>query len=183
MKRSIRILFATGLLFIGFLSCKKVAEAIFQGLDANVPDVQITIPIIPLVSPSEISIGSYSYNFNLDSIVKAKTAGVFGANAVRFIKIKQIVITITNPDPLNNLANFESARMTIQSNTNNTPVEFFSQTFPDTYATTFTFTPTNSTELFEYLKGTTITYNIFGKNRRITTKQLNMVVSTTLAVK
>ncbi len=183
MKKNLIALSVTFLIFFSFLSCKKVADAIFQGLDTNVPDVQITIPTIIAVSTIELPLGTDSYNFNLDSIVKAKTAGVFGANAVRFIKIKQITINITNADLLNNLANFESARMTIQSNTNSTPAEVFFQAFPDTYATSFNFIPTNSAELFTYLKGSTITYNIFGKNRRITTKPLNMVVSTTLAVK
>jgi hypothetical protein len=183
MKKNLIAFSTIFIIFISFLSCKKVADAIFQGLDTNVPDVQVTIPTIIAVSTTELPLGSDSYNFNLDSIVKAKTAGVFGANAVRFIKIKQISINITNADQLNNLANFESARMTIQSNSNSNPIDVFSQAFPDMYATSFTFAPTNSAELFTYLKGSTITYNIFGKNRRITTKPLNMVVSTILAVK
>jgi len=182
MKRSIFILGIFSILFTG-LSCKKAAELIFQGLDTKIPDVQITIPIIPLVPQNEISIGSYSVNFNLDSTVRANTGGVFGANAVKFIKITQISITITNPDPLNNLANFESARITLQSNTNNTPTDFLSQTFPDVYAATFSSTPANSTELLAYLKGSVITYNIYGKIRRITTKPLNLVISATIGIK
>lgn len=182
MKRSIFVLGTFSILFAG-LSCKKAAELIFQGLDTKIPDVQITIPIIPFVPQNEISLGNYSVNFNLDSTVRAKTGGVFGANAVKFIKITQISITILNPDPLNNLANFESARITLQSNTNNTPTEFLSQTFPDVYATSYAATPANSTELLSYLKGSVITYTIYGKIRRITTKPLNIVVTATIGVK
>lgn len=183
MKKVLITLTASFVLLFAFSSCKKVAENIFQGLDVKVPDVNVTIPIIIAVTPNEISLGSFSFNYNLDSIVRANTGGVFGANAVNLIKIKQININITNADQLNNLANFQSARFTLHSNTNTTPIEFFSQTFPDTFASSFTFTPTNSAELLTYLKGSSITYTIYGKMRRITTKPLNLVISTTIGLK
>jgi hypothetical protein len=182
MKKILITIFAAFILLVEFSSCKKLVAAIFQGLDVNVPEVQVTIPTVIAVTSNEIPLGNFSFHFNLDSIVKANTAGVFGVNAVSSIKVKQISINITNADQLNNLSNFESARVTLQSNTNNTPTELFSMTFPDTYASSITITPTNSLELLAYLKGSDITYNIYGKMRRITSKPLNMVVSVTLRV-
>lgn len=176
MKKILLNFLAVSILLFQLSSCKKIAKALFGGFDQNVPDIQVTLPAVPLVSPFEIPLGSYSYKFNLDSIVRSKTGGVFGANDVSSIKIKQLSININNADPLNNLQNFQSVRVTIKSNTNSTPTELFSVMFPDMYADTFT-TPGNNTELLSYLKGSDIVYDIYGKNRRITTKPLNLVIS------
>lgn len=180
MKRLLILCVASVTLFAGFSSCKKVIAAVFGGTDVTVPDFTVKIPPIVIVTSTEAAIGSYSFHFNLDSSVRATTAGVFGANAVNSVKVKQISINLTNADQLNNLANFESARVTLQSNTNNNPTELFSVTFPDTYASTYTYTPTNSPELLSYIKGSTLTYNIYGQMRRVTNKSLTMVVSVTL---
>ncbi|MGI8584116.1 MAG: hypothetical protein ACR2KX_18110 [Chitinophagaceae bacterium] len=175
MKRIFISFFASILLLVAFSSCKKLAAAIFGGFDTTV-DFQVSIPAVPIVSPFELPLGQYLYKFDLDSIVKSKTAGVFNANDVKSIKVKQFNINITDADQLNNISNFQSVRVTIQSNTNNTPAELFSVTLPDTYATTFS-TPGNNAELLSYLKGSDITYSMYGKNRRITTKPLTIILS------
>ena len=170
------------IVLLAAISCKKLVSELFQGMDVNVPAVQVTIPTVIAVTPNEVSLGSFSLHFNLDSIIKANTAGVFGVNSVSSIKVKQISITINNADPLNNLSNFETARITLQSNSDSNPAELFSITFPDSYASSFTSTTVNSPDLLPYLKSPDITYNIFGKMRRITTKPLNMTVAVTLRV-
>lgn len=179
MKRLTAFLFAIIIVFAGLMSCKKIL-AVFLGTDVTVPDFTVNVPPAAFVTTMEIPIGSYSFHFNLDSSVRANTAGVFGANAVNSIKLKQITIKITNADSLNNIANFESARVTLQSNTNNNPVELIAVSFADSYASGYTYTPTSNPELLSYAKGSTITYNIFGKMRRGTTKSLTMVLSVTL---
>ncbi len=183
MKKIVILFIVTLIFFAALPSCKKLIKAVFGGTDVNVPAFQVNIPTVIAVTSYEIPIGSFSINFNLDSTVKANTAGVFGANDVNSVKVKQVNINITNADSLNNLANFESARVTLQSNSNNNPVELFNITFPDAYASTYSYTPTNSPELLPYLKGTSITYNIYGKMRRITNKPLTMVVSVILRAK
>ena len=180
MKRLIVLLFTGVIFFAGSSSCKKLIKAVFGGTDVTVPDFQVTIPTIYAVTPYEIPIGSYSFYFNLDSNVRASTAGVFGAKDVNSIKVKQIRINFANADSLNNIANFDSARITVQSTSNNNPLELLGVSFPDSYASTYTYTPTNSPELVSYAKGSTITYNVFGIMRRVTTKPLTMVVSVTL---
>ncbi len=180
MRKVFISIFASTILLTGFSSCKKIVAAIFGGTDVNVPEVQVTIPTVFAVSSNEISLGSFSFSFNLDSIVRANTSGVFGVNAVNSIKVKQVKITINNADQLNNFANFQSARVTLQSNTNNTPAELFSVTFADVFASTYTYTPTNNPELLSYLKGSDISYTIYGKMRRTTNKPLTMVVAVTL---
>ena len=180
MKKIINLFCLSVLFAITFSSCKKLIASVFGGTDVVVPAFQLTIPAIPIVPPGEISLGSYSFNFNLDSTVRANTAGAFGANSVNSIKLKQIIFSLTNADSSNNLANFVSARVTLQSNTNNTPIQIFDIDFPDSSASGYTFTPTNSPELVSYLKGNMITYNIYGQMRRITTKPLNLVVTVTV---
>lgn len=61
------------------------------------------------------------------------------------------------------------------------PVQLFSITFPDAYASTYSFSPTNNPELLSYLKGSkTISYNIYGNMWRITTKPLDISVDIVL---
>ena len=182
LMKKITVIFLSALVLLAGVSCKKLVSAIFQGMDVNVPQVQVTIPTVIAVTPNEIALGSFSFHFNLDSIIKANTAGVFGVNTVSSIKVKQINISITNADQLNNLSNFESARITVQSNIGSNPAELFSGSFSDSYATSFTATPANSPDLLPYLKGSDVTYNVYGKMRRITTKPLNMSVAVTLRV-
>lgn len=177
MKKILLTLSVLIILLAGFTACKKIIAAIFKGIDVSVPALQFTIPAIIGVAPGEIPLGSYPYKFNLDSIVRANTGGAFGAGAVSSIKIKQVFLDVTNADALNNLANFETARITIQSNTNNNPVEFFSVTFPDTFAASYTSSTPSNVELISYLRGTDIVYNIYGKNRRTTSKSLNIAFS------
>lgn len=178
MRKKIVPIFSILLILATFSSCRKLATAIFGGFDTSV-DLQVSIIPIPLVSPIELPIGQFLYKFNLDSVVRSKTAGVYGAADVRSIKVKQFNINITNADQLNNISNFQSVRVTIQSNTNNTPAELFSTTFTDTYATSFT-TSGNNVELLSYLKGSDITYTMYGKNRRITTIPLTITISVIL---
>jgi len=180
MKKIVGLLFISIIFITGFSSCKKLIKAAFGGTDVNVPAFQVSIPAIPIVLSNEISVGSYSFYFNLDSTVRANTAGVFGANDVNSIKVKQVNISITNADQLNNLANFDSARVTLQSNTNNNPAELLAIAFPDSTASTYNYFPTNSPELLPYLKGSNLSYTIYGKMRRITSKSLTMVLAVTL---
>lgn len=174
-----RVLIAVAaLLFVaGSFSCKKVVKSVFPGVDADVPSVTITVPAIPFVFPTEASLGQYAASFNLDSIVRVNTGNVFGASDITSVKVKSITLTITNPDPLNNLQNFEYARLQLTSNTNSTPANITTINFPDVYASTITDVPTSSPELISYLGGNQIYYNVFGKLRKVTTKTLTMTVS------
>jgi hypothetical protein len=175
--RRVLIAIVTLVFVAGSFSCKKVVKAVFPGVDADIPSVTLTVPAIPFVFPTEASLGNYAASFNLDSVVRSNTGNVFGASDITSVKVKSITITITNPDALNNLQNFEYARLQLTSSTNNTPANITTINFPDVYASTITDTPTSSPELIGYLGGNQIYYNVFGKMRRITTKTLTMTVS------
>ncbi len=182
MKKLIILLSVVFALSISFSACKKIIAAIFKGVDVSVPEMQFTIPAIFGVAPGEIPLGSFPYKFNLDSVVRANTGGAFGAGSVTSIKIKEVTITVLNADQFNNLANFETARITIQSNTNNNPIEFFSVTFPDVFASEYTSPGASNVELVSYLKGTDIVYKMYAKNRRTTSKPLDFKISVIVRV-
>ena len=171
------------LVIAGITSCGKIVDKVFPGVDAKVPDIQLTIRIVPVVFSNEFSLGSFTTRINLDSTIRANTAGVFGIGIVSSIKVKEIVINLPNADNLNNLANFETARVTFTAPNNSAPLTVAALNFPDTYAATSTHTPTDSPELLDYLKGSEVTYTVYGRARRTTTKALNMTVSVTVRVK
>lgn len=180
MKRLFVPLAALLLVFAAISSCKKIVAAVFGGTDVNIPPVEFTIPVLLVVSPTEQSLGSYVQPINLDSAVRANTGGLFGINAVSTITLKTVTMTCSNADALNNLSSFESARVSIYSNSNPTPVDIFSVSFPDENLTSYTFTPGNRVELLPYLSGSSVTYNVYAKNRRITSKPLQLQVAVTL---
>lgn len=174
------VIFMT-VIIAAFSGCKKIIREIFQGIDADVPQFSVTLPVIPFVPPGEAAF-PISQHFNLDSTVRAQTGGVYGAGDVSSVKVKQMIFALSNADTLNNLSNFESVRITISSDTKTDTVSVASITFPDTYASTVTYTPVNSPNLKPYLNGSVLNYVVYGKLRRITTKQLNVVINVTLRV-
>ncbi|MDE3212377.1 MAG: hypothetical protein KGM98_04020 [Bacteroidota bacterium] len=176
------ILLSAGVLLIGqgLSSCKKVIKTVFGGTDITVASFSVTVPAVPVVTSYELEVGTYSYSFNLDSAVRASTAGLFGAGAVNSVKVKQVLIHISNSDSLNNLANFDSALVTLVSNTNNNPVNLFDLGFPDNPSSDYTETPTSGPELISYLKGSTLTFTLYGMMRRPTTKALDLTITVTI---
>jgi hypothetical protein len=176
------VVIASGLV-IGFSACNKVREALFPAIDVNLPAFQFSVPAIPVILNDEATLGSFTVPFNLDSIVRGNTGGTFGAGAVATVKVKQMVISVLNGDQNNNLANFESARFTLASNTKTNAAELISINFPDVYTITTTATPGNSPELKEYLAGTQLTYVLYGKARRTTSKPLTFNIAITLSAK
>jgi hypothetical protein len=176
-------MYSIAVLLVSISACNKVRDALMPAIDVDLPAFQFPIPAIPFVLPNEASLGSFTTTFNMDSIIRANTGGAFGAGAVSTIKVKQITIGLLNGDALNNLSNFESARFTFYSNTKSTPVEIFNVVFPDTFSTSLTVNPENSPELKEYLKGTQLTYTLYGRARRVTTKALTFNIQVTLSAK
>ncbi|MDB5248908.1 MAG: hypothetical protein JWQ40_3302 [Segetibacter sp.] len=169
-------------------SCKKVISKLFTGFDAQIPEFVVNIPYYPLPPGTPVPASAIETNttesFNLDSIIKANTAGAFGAGDVNSVKIKRIVLTILEPDQNNNLSNFESLNMSISSNSNSTRVPLASFIFQDVYTPTRTYEPgSEAPELKSYLAGTQLTYHSSTKIRRYTTKPLKLSIKVTITAK
>lgn len=182
MKRIFITIVIAAVAIASIQSCKKVIDAIFNGVNVKAPEVRIPLPAIPLICPGECPGITSTTKFNLDSTIKANTAGLFGAKDVKSIKIKEIKIDLPEADANNNLSNFQTARVTLQSDNNPNSVEIVNFTFEDVYATSKTVTVTNNIELLPYLKGSELSYTMYGRMRRITTKPLTFVTVVTLRV-
>jgi len=178
-----RILLCAASLVLITVSCKKILNETFTGFDANVPDFQVTVPAIPVVPSGEISLGSFTTSFNLDSTIRVNTGNIFSLSDVSSITVRQVVVNLPNGDASNNLSNFTSTRVTLASNTDTIPANFINLSFPDTATQTVTNVPASSPELIGYLKGNQLTYHIYGQMRRPTSKALNMAVSVTFHFK
>jgi hypothetical protein len=181
MKKILAIAF---LIVLAGVSCKKIIDEIFKGIDVKAPEVSFVLPAIPslLFCPGECGGIPTTTPFNLDSTIKANTAGVFGADDVKSIKIKEVQITIPNGDANNNLSNFQSARVTLSSDNNTTPVDILNLSFEDVPVTSKTITVSNGVELLPYLKGNELTYSMYGRLRKPTSKELTFVTVVTLRV-
>jgi hypothetical protein len=153
---------------------------VFPGTDITAPAINISIPVVPAIVVSlgqEFPLGTHSQRLNLDSAVRANTGGAFGAASVTSIKVKQVTLSLSNSDVNNNLSNFESARVMLSSNSQTNAVELFRITFPTANTSTLTHTPTDTPELLPYVKGGELTYEVFGKARKTTSKTLDLTVS------
>lgn len=182
MKKIIGSVLLVVLIAAGVAGCKKIIKAVFPGLDVDAPTITFTLPAIPFAPPNELHIATFKQHFNLDSVVKAQTNGAFGATDVASVQVKQITFNLSNADAQNNLANFESARFTFSSSSTSSVAEVANIQFPDTFADSYTYTSTNAPELISYLSGNELTYDVYGKLRRITTKPLTLTVKVTLRV-
>ena len=180
MKKILSLLSAAVIL-LQFTSCKKTAGNVFTGIDLTIPDVQVTLPIIVSVSTTEISLGTYSIHYNLDTAIQYYTGSTFNISSVTSVKVKQAILTMQNTDPLNNLSNFESMRIALQSNVNTTPTDILLFTFPDVYASSYT-SSAGTTELLPYVKGSDLMFTVYGKMRRVTSKSLTIILSITFHV-
>jgi hypothetical protein len=161
-------------------TCNEIKEKLLPSFSVNIPDIKLTVPPLPLVIDKEIAVGALKTHINMDSTIRAYTKGTFGANAVHYVKVKKLVIKSANADERNNLSNFESARMTIYSDTASTDIAVIQ--FPQTYTDSITVTPTNSPDISNYLRGTNLAYNLYWKNRKKTSKFLQLNVQVTLGV-
>lgn len=172
MKNAIAGLLA--LIMISGCTCNEVKEKLLPSFNVNIPDINLTVPPIPIITNEEIPVGALKTHINMDSTIKAHTAGTFGADAVHFVRVKKMVIKVLNADKNNNLSNFESARMRIYSDTASTDIVVVN--FPSIYSDSITVIPTSSPDISNYLRGENLAYNLYWKNRKTTSKSLKLNV-------
>lgn len=180
MKKAICIFYIV-LGFIQLISCSaEVRKKLLPSFDVNVPGIRLSVPPIKFVSDKELPVGALKTPLNLDSTIKANTGGAFGAKAVRSVKVKRITIKVLNPDKNNNLSNFETARMKIFNDT--AEAEIFNLHFPATYTDSIVVIPATHPEISGFLKGSSLAYNLYWKNRSVTSKYLKLKVDITFNI-
>jgi len=187
MKRIMTAFCATILIAVSSYSCneetkKEIKKKLLPSFNVNIPDIHLSIPPIAFVSAKEIPVGALKTPINLDSTIRANTAGTLGAAAITSVTVEKIVVKLKNASESNNLANFESARMRIYSNNDTAAADIANINFPDVFSDSLAVTPANRPEISNYLRGSQLGYNLFWKNRRTTSKYLKLVVRVTLSV-
>lgn len=161
-------------------TCNQIKEKLLPAFNVNIPDINLTVPPLPHIADKEVPVGALNTHINMDSTVRAFTAGTFGAGAVHIVKVKKMVIKAVNADAKNNLSNFETARMRIYADTASTDIAVIR--FPSTYTDSITVIPAEPADISTYLRGSNLAYNLFWKNRKITGKFLKLNVKISLSV-
>ncbi|MCW3108735.1 MAG: hypothetical protein JWQ09_3241 [Segetibacter sp.] len=161
-------------------TCNQIKEKLLPAFNVTIPEINLTIPPLPIVTNKEVPVGALKTHINMDSTIKANTAGTFGADAVHFVKVKKMVIKVLNADKNNNLSNFETARMRIYADTASTDIAIIN--FPKAYSDSITVIPPASADISNYLRGSNLAYNLFWKNRKTTTKFLKLNVKISVSV-
>jgi hypothetical protein len=162
------------IVLVGGCTCNQIKEKLLPAFNVNIPEIKLTVPPIPIITNEEIAVGALKTHINLDSTIKANTAGTFGADAVHYVKVKKLVIKVLNADKNNNLSNFESARMRIYTDTTSTDIAIIN--FPKSYSDSITVVPPSSPDISNYLRGSNLAYNLLWKNRKTTNKYLQLSV-------
>jgi hypothetical protein len=174
MKNKI-ILSAIAIAFISIVcsSCNKIAQQLAQRIGWTGIDVTINVPVVnDTLSHSNIGTGTFTYN--LDSLIKAETGNKFGIKNIDSFRFSSCTLNINpNGDPELSFANFESAEAIFFTNGNTTSTILGEiDNNPDAYATTLNVPINTTTDLMPYIPSSgpiTITYTLDGKLRRAIT--------------
>ena len=169
-------------LILSAFACKDIRQKLLPAFTVNIPDIKLSIPAIPFKQDKEVPVGALKAHINMDSTIRANTGGAFGSGAVTSVKVKKITFLLLNGDESNNLSSFESGRMRIYSDNDTAATDIATISFPTTYSDSLVVEPATSPEISNYLRGSELSYNIFWKNRRPTTRRLNLLIKVALSV-
>ena len=160
-----------------FNSCSKLAQQLAQGITWTGVDETITVPIVNDTA-MHTSIGTGSFSYNLDSLIKNKTNNALGLSNVDTFEFTSCTLTILGPDSNNNFQNFQLAQATFSTNANTTAATIGEvDNNPDTYSATLSLPVNNSVNMKSYLNPvgiTTFNYTLAGKMRKATTTALTV---------
>ena len=156
-----------------YSSCSKIAALIrAQAISFTATDLTFNIPVTTDTA-TVTSIGSGTFTYNIDSLIRAQTANQLGLANIDTFTLTSCTLTVQNPDDNNNVANFESANPANMGSISNNP---------DVYGTTLNVPVNASVNLTTYVSPsgvTTFNYSVTGKARRATTKVLNVAMHVT----
>jgi len=166
-----------------YSSCSKIAALIrAQAISFTATDLTFNIPVTTDTA-TVTSIGSGTFTYNIDSLIRAQTANQLGLANIDTFTLTSCTLTVQNPDDNNNVANFESAAGSFYTSANANPANMGSiSNNPDVYGTTLNVPVNASVNLTTYVSPsgvTTFNYSVTGKARRATTKVLNVAMHVT----
>ena len=180
IKRALFILSITIISITILPGCKKIAETVFSGFDLPLNGIPAIIPPFP-ISYYPYSITN-TYTFNLDSIVKAESNGVFVGKDLKSVKVTQATIHLQNADAVTKLGALYTVSIQLYSDSIRSSVTLARANVPDTATNTLNFDVSNSPEILPYLQGKTISYVISMLSRQRTLDSLFLFTDLTLRI-
>ena len=176
MKKLI-VLSAVTLSLISFSSCDKAEKLLFQPFESP---LSVDVTIDPVTSTEvESSLGESTVNFNLDQEVKDATDGKVGGDVVGAMYIKEVAVTLLNPDEANNLSNFEYVSLSVKSGSS-TPVVFGPFALTASNYDQASFMVASSPNIKQYFDGSNVQFELRGKAKNQTDVTLQSTVSATI---
>jgi hypothetical protein len=176
MKKLI-VLSAVTLSLFSFSSCDKAEKLLFQPFESP---LSVDVTINPVKSTDiESSLGESTVNFNLDQEVKKATNGAVGGDVVGAMYIKEVAVSLLNPDDANNLSNFEYVTLSVKSGTA-TPVVFGPFALTANSYDQAIFTVANSPNIKQFFTGSTVQFELRGKAKNQTAITLQSTISATI---
>ncbi len=163
------------------VSCSKIGNLLTFRVGMQTKSFDFTIPI---TTDTAVAIGPVATTFNVDSFIRANTAGQMGSANIKSVKLSSVVLTLNNANAANNFQNFEFVDLAFSSNTNGTPYTMSIANNPDSYSSTLSLPVDTTRDLSSYL-GNEFTYTVRGRLRKPTTQEVNCtaVVTFNLLVK
>jgi len=163
---------------LGLSSCEKLEDALFKPFQSPL-SFDVTIPVISETNV-EKQMGETVVRYNLDSVIRANTANVFGADIVGAMYIKEIGIQLQNSDAANDLGNFDYVKLSVASG-GGTPMVMGPFNIPATTTNAITLPAPPSINILPFFSGSNVTFKLSGKANTATTKALTARVSATIS--
>jgi len=161
-------------------SCTKIGTMLQYDIPMQSGSVTITIP--PTSNTAASLNGSGSNSINIDSIIKANTAGLLGVNNITSVKLTSATMNLQNADANNNFANFQSCFASFTSNSDGSPYQLSITNNPDAFASSLSLPVDTTAELKNYITGSSFTYTAGGQLRAATTQSLTCNITFTFNI-
>ena len=161
------------------LSCSKIGNLLTFNLSMQTESFDVSIPIT--TDTGTMSVGPVGSTFNVDSFIRANTAGELGESNIKSVKLSSVVLTLNNANAANNFQNFEYVDLAFSSNTNSAPYTISIANNPDSYSSTLSLPIDSTVDLSTYL-GNQFSYSVTGRLRKPTTQALDCTVTVTFSL-
>ncbi|MGV3656627.1 MAG: hypothetical protein ACO1NX_01685 [Chitinophagaceae bacterium] len=155
-----------------FSSCEKLKDAIFESFETPY-GFEVNVPVVANAS-SEVVLSETAVRFNLDSIIRANTGNVFGADIVGNVQVRQVSFEVVEGN--GSLNNFEYVKMDVSAS-NGTPITMGPYTIPTTATSSASFAAGSSFNVKSLFSGASVNFKITGKARTAPTQAMKVRVN------
>lgn len=165
-------------------ACNKIIKALLQSFTFNAP-ITVSIPVMPVVGSTD-TIWLPTFNFNVDSLIKAQTGNSYNLNLVDDVQIEDMQLSLSNTDANNNISNFSAINILTQTNAGGSwgNTQFVSNnTVPDVNASTLDMNMNSPISLLASLKNNSLRFGTALTIRRASTVAMEGTLTLTMRVK